>query len=915
MPVVLLMRLMRTDRIRNCIGWLIVIGLVLSVASCQMGPPAERRAQRAEKATGDIIIGVVDSGGNFSFRRGAELAIDEINQRGGILSRRLRVLWNDDEGSPQKGVAIAESLAGNQNVIAVIGHPLSAVAIPASITYFQQGIVFITPGATHPNLTRYGFWTTFRTNLMSETSGRLIARFAATQKLKNIVVIYDRSDATRILAESFQATAVKSGMKILAARSYFATDRDFRGLLAGIADFKCDAIFLSGSLPEAATLMNQAREFGIMAPFIGGDGLDGLNLLHLAGRSAEGTIVPTLFSPGQPAKTTQDFVDRFEARYGIAPSTWDAQGYDAVYLLETAILKSGSTVPLTLSATLHFLKNWEGVVGFYAFTPTGDIQNRNLFFKVVKGGKFEFQFGEDTRTSQIDPLKVVQDITIRLPFENPVGNLDPGLSTTPESYEVIEQLFLGLTDFDPNTYEAVPELAESWTVSEDGLAYQFKLRPNITWTDGAPVTAQDVVWTLQRNIRPDTNSPNVSRLYLLKNARQLHDGKLTEVSALGVRAIDDSTVEFTLEYPAVYFPKLLDLPVYRPLPRQSIEKNAANWTTPENIQTNGAYRLSVWEKGLVVILRKNPTYYDAPKVSIPEVRYYILSNPAVGLAMYNNNELDVLGSSYLHIPLDDIPQVRSHPVLRHEYSQQQKSCTNLVLLNPVWPLDNIFVRRAIASVIDQEVIYDFVLKGVGEPAHTLLPPGISGSTSQSVSTGVFSAEHAKLWLAKAGYSEDQKFPPLTISCPSSAPDQEIAQILQQILKDKLNIVTECVTEEKAKQRPPQILLMRKCADYPDASSFLEDFHPDYEPRVMQWGANATVSAAKFAELLARARIQPEPYARAQLYTRAEQILLHTEVLMVPLYFEVAPSLVKPRVQGWHHNVLGGQYIQNWHFQE
>lgn len=905
--------LMRKDGVRVVVAALVMVGIGLGLVSCRTEQsPSERRAQRAEKATGEIVIGIVNAEGNYSFRLGAELAMKEINQRGGILGRPLHALWYDDANSPDKALAISKQFARNHDVIAVIGHSNSPAAISASITYFENGILFITP-ATDPNLTRYGFWTTFRTNLMSDASGQQLAQFAASQNFNKMVVLYNRGEADKKLAESFHATAVKTNVKIVATRSYFETDRDFRSMLAGIADVKPDAIFLAGTLPTAATVMNQAREIGIMSPFIGGDGLDSLNLLYLARRAAEGTIVPTAFSPEYPAKATQDFVDRFEASYGIAPSTWDAQGYDAVYLLETAIQKSGSTVPLSLSTTLHFLKNWEGVAGLYSFTPVGELQDRKLFFKVVKNGKFEFASSEGTRMAQIDPLKVIEDITIRLPLEHRIDSLDPGLSAIPESYEVIEQLFLGLTDFDPGTYDAMPELAENWTVSEDGLVYQFHLREGVTWTDGTPVTAQDVVWTLRRNLDPKTKSPNVSRLYLLKNARALHQGELSDPAALGVRAIDDLIVEFTLESPAVYFPKLLDLPVYRPLPRLAIEAHPDSWTLPENIQTNGAYQLSVLKKGVILVLRKNPDYYDAQKVSIPEIRYYIISNPVVGLAMYNNNELDVLGSSYLPVPVSEIPLIRSHPTLRQEYSQQQKSCTNVVLLNPIAPLNHLFVRRAIASVIDRKFILDFVLRGDGDLANVLLPPGITGGATQRAGVNLFYPEHGPLWLAKAGYSGEQKVPALTITCPSASPYQEIAQILRDTLDRQLGIATECVTEADAKQRPPHIILMRKCADYPDASSFLEDFHPDDQPKIFQWPSEA--SAAKFADLLARARTQTEPLARSRLYSQAELMLLQSEVLMVPLYFEVAPSLVKPRVTGWHHNILGGQYIQNWQFQK
>lgn len=902
------------QRIFYIVAALCLTGISLALLSCNIGKtPSEIRSQRAAQASGDIVIGIVDTSGPFSIRKGVQLAVEEMNRRGGITGRKLQVLWRDDEGLPDKGLAISQDLSKNPDIIAVIGHVFSGAATPASITYFENGVLFITPGATHPSLTSYGFWTTFRTTLAADTSGQQLAQFAAKQNFEKMVIIYNRSDANRKLAESFHERAVKSGIKVLATRSYFETDPDFRSMLAEIAEHEFDAVFLSGGLPVAATVIKQAREMGITTPFLGGDGLDSLQLLHIAGRAAENTIVPTLFSPQQPTKITQDFVDRFEDRYGVAPTTWDARGYDAVYLLETAIQKSGATVPITLSTTLHFLENWEGVSGFYSFTSRGDLRDRQLSFKIVKGGKFEFRFSADERATRIDPLKVVEDITIRIPLEHTLNTLDPSLSTTSASYEVIEQLFLGLVDLEQGTYTAIPELATSWTVSEDGLVYEFSLRSDVAWTDGTPVSAHDVVWTLQRNIQPETNSPNASRLYLLKNARAIHHGELTDVSQLGVRALDDSTVEFRLEYPTVYFPKLLDLPIYRPLPRHVIEAQPASWTSPEYIQTNGAYHLRVWEEDIVLILRKNSDYYDAQKVSIPEVRYYIISNPRVGLAMYKNNELDVLGSSYLPIPADEIPQIRSHPDLRRQYSQQQKACTNFLVLRPRGMLDNIFVRRAIANVIDRQLILDFILRGTGTPAGSLLPPGIAGPVSSLSAAGSLSPEHARLWLLKAGYAAEQETPVLSIACPSASPAREITQFLRETLEYELKLSTECVSEAEARRRPPQIELVRKCSDYPDASSFLEDFHPEHEEGLIRW--NSKSSAEKFAELLERARANPVSQVRTRLYARAERILLQKETLVFPIYFEIAPSLVKPRVKGWHHNVLGGQYIQQWHFQE
>ncbi len=287
-------------------------------------------------------------------------------------------------------------------------------------------------------------------------------------------------------------------------KSYFDTVRDFRTLLAEIAQEEFDAVFLAGSLPTAAALIKQAREIGITTPFLGGDGMDGLELLYIAGKAAEGTIVPTVFSPQQPVKATQDFVDRFELRFGVSPGTWDAQGYDAVQVLAAAMRKSDSTVPRSVATALQFLQRWEGVTGSYSFTSTGDIRGQQLFFKEVRKGQFQFLSSGVASAMQIDPSKVVTDVTIRIPLETPLDTLDPGKSVSEASYEVIDQLFLGLTAFDPTTYDAVPELAERWTVSDDGLTYTFHLRQGVTWTDGTPVTADDMVWTLRRNLHPDT---------------------------------------------------------------------------------------------------------------------------------------------------------------------------------------------------------------------------------------------------------------------------------------------------------------------------------------------------------------------------------------------------------------------------
>ncbi|NJL58556.1 MAG: ABC transporter substrate-binding protein, partial [Desulfobacteraceae bacterium] len=417
--------------------------------------------------------------------------------------------------------------------------------------------------------------------------------------------------------------------------------------------------------------------YGDQARVIGGTDMDSPELVTTAGRSAEGAIVATVFNPETQDRETREFVRRFLTKYGVVPDTWAAQGYDALSVLAAAIRKANSTVPIVVASTLRFIDDWRGVTGSYVFTKEGDVQGKTVFFKIVKDGKFEFMYREKAG-EEVNPAYVREDTTLRIPIEGSVSTIDPGQTVEMGSIEITAQLFLGLTNFDPKTYQPVPELATGWTVSDDGKSYRFRLRDDVKWTDGSQVTAHDIVWAIHRNLNPDTKSPYVSSLYVLKNAEAVNKGKSSDYSQIGVNAPDDFTIEFTLEHPATHFPALTGLWMYRPLHRKAIEDHKEKWTEPKNIQSNGPYKLAYWNKAQVMILRKNPAYYDAKNVRIEEVRYYNIPQGSVGLEMYRNNELDILGGIYLKIPFAEILNLRTDPRFRREYSQTAAVCLDLL---------------------------------------------------------------------------------------------------------------------------------------------------------------------------------------------------------------------------------------------
>jgi len=504
---------------------------------------------------------------------------------------------------------------------------------------------------------------------------------------------------------------------------------------------------------------------------------------------------------------------------------------------------------------------------------------------------------------------------LRLPYAGIISTLDPGLTLDTGSIELVEQLFLGLTDFDHKTYEVLPELAESWTVSEDGTVYVFKLRKDVKWTNGEPVTAHDAVWAIQRNIQPKTESPYAYTLYILKNAESIHSGKLSDVSQLGVKAIDDYTLEFTLKNPAAYFPAMTSLWTYRPLPHKIIEKHGDEWTEPKYIQTNGSYQIEEWKRGYRLVLKKNPNYYEAEVVSIPEVHYYIVPENSLGLTMYENNELDIMGGeAFLRIPLTEIPRIQSDPTLRKQIRVEPQFCTQYYGFNTKKPpMDNVLVRKAISAAIDRQLLVDVITKGYQTPAQTFTRPPIFGSVDVNENIGIsFNPKQARQWLAEAGYGNGHNFPKVTLLYNTSEFHGEIAEAIQTMLKHYLNI--DIVLQDLdfdnymiAREQPntPHIYRAGWCTDYPDANNWLHEvFHSQESPNRVGW------NNAEFDLLVERAQSISDPEERKKLYRRAEQILTEEVVAIMPLYFDTAQYLVKPWVKSYNM-AFGGQQIRHW----
>jgi oligopeptide transport system substrate-binding protein len=487
--------------------------------------------------------------------------------------------------------------------------------------------------------------------------------------------------------------------------------------------------------------------------------------------------------------------------------------------------------------------------------------------------------------------------------------LDPNIATDTTSIQVIQALFLGLTDFDDATMEVVPELATHWESSEDGLTWTFYMRDDTYWTHGRNVTAHDVEYGVKRTLDPATGSSYAYVLWIIEGAEAFNDNQGGTADGVGVTALDDYTVQFTLTQPAGYFPSIAGMWICRPLPQEIVEACGDEWTKPECIVTNGAYELGEWVHEDHMILYKSETYYDVDNVNIEEVYCYMIEEASTAYAMYLNDELDVVVA-----PLSEIDSIKADPVLSQELHIAPYPCTYYYgFNNEKFPFDNPLVRKAFASAIDRESLIECVLTGEQKPAQTFTCPGIFGHID-GVAEGIrmwYDPERALHFLADAGYPNGEGFPEVTLMHNTSPGHARIAQFIAQGWEDVLNVKVNIVNQEwngylaTCREDAPQIYRMGWCADYPDANNWVNEIFNSKS----SWNY-ANYNNPDYDALVEQAATEIDPGWRFNLYFQAEVFLCDTDCAIVPIYYYTTVNLTKPYVVRTFAP-LGGEHWEQW----
>jgi oligopeptide transport system substrate-binding protein len=483
--------------------------------------------------------------------------------------------------------------------------------------------------------------------------------------------------------------------------------------------------------------------------------------------------------------------------------------------------------------------------------------------------------------------------------------LDPHKTSTVNESNILRNLFEGLMVLDPGGNVA-PGVAESYAVSEDGLTYTFRLRDNARWSNGEPVTAGDFVYSLRRIEDPKTRSQYAEVLYPIRNAQEVNTGK-TAVTELGVAAPDARTVEITLKAPTPYFLQLLTHQTALPVNGKAIERLGDDWLRPGKMVSNGAYVLDDVKPNAHIRIVKNPTYWDAAKVTIDAVVFDPSEDRAAVLKRYRAGEFDILTD----LPSDQLGWLRKN--LRKDLPIAPYAGVYYYTMNTTKPpFNDKRVRVALSMAINREILVEKITAAGELPAYGFVPDGTANYTPQRVpwramSQAAREAAAQKL-MSEAGYGPNKPLQ-FQLSYNTSENHKRIAIALAAMWK-KINVGVELVNSEFKVQlnnmRIGNFQMGRAgwIADYNDAQSYL--FLSQTSTKQQNY---SRFSNPEYDRLMDEASLAGDARKRAALLEQAEGILLE-EMPVIPIYFYVSKNLVSTKVKGWHDNPLDAEYVRN-----
>jgi oligopeptide transport system substrate-binding protein len=478
--------------------------------------------------------------------------------------------------------------------------------------------------------------------------------------------------------------------------------------------------------------------------------------------------------------------------------------------------------------------------------------------------------------------------------------LDPHKASGTWENNVIGDMFIGLFTDDANA-APIPGMAESWSVSEDGLTWTFVLREAV-WSDGVPVTAGDFEYAFQRILNPATLAQYSSLLYPIENAQAVNSGEMP-LDAVGVEALDERTLEIRLENPAPYLPGLLTHYTTFPVPRHVVEEHGDQWIQPENIAVNGAYELVQWSTNNFVHVQRNPLFYDNENVCIDEVFYYPTVDAAAGVRRVQNGELH-LNNEFPGQHIDRLRRemeeyVRVHPYMGTVYFS---------LNNDFEPFSDARVRNALGMAINREFLAEEIYRDGRSAAYSLVPPNVAnyagGVQAEWASWSMEQRQdRARELLIEAGYGPDN---PLEFEYAhrSTGDNPRIAPVVQQDWDSIADWVNVSIVQIETQIHYENL----RSADYQSGDGgWIADYNDPYNFLFLAEERSIPMNYSRYRnpeydDLVTRANQELDMEIRASMMAEAEQMMVD-DMPIIPIVFYVNRAVVSPEVTGWEDNIV------------
>jgi len=342
----------------------------------------------------------------LSVSNSVKLAVDQVNERGGLLGKKVELIIEDDAAQAKEAVALARKLVQRDGVVAVVGGSYSMPSRAVAPLFQQFKIPFVAGYAVHPDVTRAGDYC-FRNGFLGTVEGRGAGVVAVDMlQAKTVGLLTMDNDFGRTLAEGFKDYVTAKGAEIVFEQIYPLSEKDYSSYLTSIAKANPDVVLASGYYGQAAAIVKQAYEMGLESQILGEEGYDSPKFIELAGEeAAEGTIIVTNLDRDDPRDVVQEFISQYRERYDMEPDMVGASNYDAFMIIANAIEKAGTTDPKAVRDAIAETKNFDGLTGIITgFTDIGEVI-KPVQVQIVRDGAFH-HFGIVDDPAIINPENV-----------------------------------------------------------------------------------------------------------------------------------------------------------------------------------------------------------------------------------------------------------------------------------------------------------------------------------------------------------------------------------------------------------------------------------------------------------------------------------------------------------------------------